>query len=255
MPRCERMPRLLSARPVVVALMVLAMSACAAPERPRETERSPSPDEAAERSERAGREAASEPTGDPARTDAGADGRVAVVASSELEEGREKRRQAFLEDVGEALAPADAGYYMDVLDARLRQDLADRQLAVTRDDQGIVMVLSGLNAFRTGGTTPSDTARRTVTALAEILTEFELALVTIHGHTDRIGDPDFNQWLSEQRAAALAQVLIDEGVAVSRLIAVGHGETMAMVKEGHPGGRYLDRRMEIHLEPLVRRTQ
>lgn len=53
----------------------------------------------------------------------------------------------------------------------------------------------------------------------------EVELVLITGHTDRIGDDKYNQKLSERRANQVKKYIASQGVAESRLHAVGKGET------------------------------
>lgn len=57
----------------------------------------------------------------------------------------------------------------------------------------------------------------------------EVELVLITGHTDRIGDDKYNQKLSERRAAQVKKYIASQGVAESRLHAVGKGETQPVV--------------------------
>lgn len=53
--------------------------------------------------------------------------------------------------------------------------------------------------------------------------EVELLLVT--GHTDRIGTPQYNQKLSERRAAAVKAYLVKQGIDAKRIKTVGKGES------------------------------
>ncbi|MBL0122862.1 MAG: OmpA family protein [Betaproteobacteria bacterium] len=53
--------------------------------------------------------------------------------------------------------------------------------------------------------------------------------VTITGHTDRIGSPQYNQKLSERRADAVKGYLTTKGIAASRLNTVGKGESTPVV--------------------------
>ena len=48
----------------------------------------------------------------------------------------------------------------------------------------------------------------------------------IESHTDAIAGTDFNQFLSQKRASAVADFLIQRGISPKRLIAKGMGETM-----------------------------
>ncbi|MFM9913939.1 MAG: OmpA family protein [Methylophilaceae bacterium] len=52
----------------------------------------------------------------------------------------------------------------------------------------------------------------------------EVELVLISGHTDRIGDDNYNQKLSERRAKQVKKYIASQGIAESRLHAVGKGE-------------------------------
>ena len=52
----------------------------------------------------------------------------------------------------------------------------------------------------------------------------EVELVLITGHTDRIGDDNYNQKLSERRAKQVKKYIASQGIAESRLHAIGKGE-------------------------------
>jgi OOP family OmpA-OmpF porin len=57
---------------------------------------------------------------------------------------------------------------------------------------------------------------------------YETILVT--GHTDRIGSNEYNQKLSERRAAAVNTYLISKGILDSRTTSAGMGETQPVTK-------------------------
>jgi outer membrane protein OmpA-like peptidoglycan-associated protein len=64
----------------------------------------------------------------------------------------------------------------------------------------------------------------------------------IEGHTDTVGSADYNQALSDQRAAAVLDYLVHhDAIAASRLEAVGYGKTHLLVPTGdqvpEPGNR------------------
>ena len=68
-------------------------------------------------------------------------------------------------------------------------------------------------------------------------------VIEISGHTDNTGDPAANQTLSEQRADAVRQVLIQEGVDPAMLIARGYGSTQPVASNDTPEGRFQNRRI------------
>lgn len=69
--------------------------------------------------------------------------------------------------------------------------------------------------------------------------------VSIEGHTDDVGDDDFNQDLSERRAFAVRAALVDRGIDVSRLAAAGFGERLPKVPAKTATARAANRRVEL----------
>ena len=69
--------------------------------------------------------------------------------------------------------------------------------------------------------------------------------VRIEGHTDNIGDPRFNQSLSERRAASVREELIKRGIAPERLATKGYGESRPLAPNKAPAGRARNRRVEF----------
>jgi outer membrane protein OmpA-like peptidoglycan-associated protein len=75
--------------------------------------------------------------------------------------------------------------------------------------------------------------------------------VAIEGHTDGKGTDEYNQKLSEQRAASVRSYLVDHGTAGSRLTVVGYGKKRPVAPNQHadgsddPDGRQKNRRVEI----------
>ena len=56
-----------------------------------------------------------------------------------------------------------------------------------------------------------------------------LKRLEVQGHTDNAGAPDYNQTLSDNRAKAVRQWLLDHGIDANRLTAKGYGETKPLV--------------------------
>ena len=67
----------------------------------------------------------------------------------------------------------------------------------------------------------------------------------IAGHTDSQGNDDFNMTLSDNRAAAVRQYLIDKGVSSDRLQSKGYGETKPVATNKTAAGRAQNRRVEF----------
>lgn len=67
----------------------------------------------------------------------------------------------------------------------------------------------------------------------------------LSGHTDSTGPEVYNQGLSERRSASVANWLVSNGVAKSRLQSKGYGETQAKYDNSTKEGRKLNRRVEM----------
>lgn len=69
--------------------------------------------------------------------------------------------------------------------------------------------------------------------------------IEIHGHTDDVGTDEYNQQLSEDRAKAVYQYLIDRGIDAVRLSYKGFGETQPVESNETEEGRKRNRRTEF----------
>lgn len=72
--------------------------------------------------------------------------------------------------------------------------------------------------------------------------------IRIEGHTCSIGTDDYNQELSERRAAAVKRYLLEQGVDASRLETVGYGESRPRFDNSTREGRSKNRRVELVVE-------
>ncbi len=78
-----------------------------------------------------------------------------------------------------------------------------------------------------------------------ILEEDPSAEFDVAGHTDWTGTEEYNQGLSERRAASVKGWLVDHGVDGSRLHTVGYGELQPKYDNTTRDGRRLNRRVEL----------
>ena len=102
--------------------------------------------------------------------------------------------------------------------------------------------------FAFGESTLQPRATRTLDAVGEVLQRYPDLRLEISGHTDAVGTEDFNQRLSEARAAAARRYLIDRfSVAPDRLVARGFGELQPVASNEERSGRALNRRVEFRV--------
>ncbi|NOJ99271.1 OmpA family protein, partial [Corallococcus coralloides] len=81
--------------------------------------------------------------------------------------------------------------------------------------------------------------------LANFLRQFPDRKLIIEGHTDSVGGDAYNQELSERRAQAVQNALVQRGVAPDRITARGYGKTYPVADNASPEGRAMNRRVEI----------
>ena len=72
--------------------------------------------------------------------------------------------------------------------------------------------------------------------------------VEIAGHTDDVGDANFNLRLSLLRANAVRSYLVSKGIVASRMSTKGYGESRPLVSnDDEIGGREINRRVELKI--------
>ena len=69
----------------------------------------------------------------------------------------------------------------------------------------------------------------------------------VHGHTDAVGPEGYNAGLSERRAQAAFEYLMDQGVAPDRMRTAAHGSTLPAASNDLAVGRARNRRVEFRL--------
>jgi outer membrane protein OmpA-like peptidoglycan-associated protein len=121
-------------------------------------------------------------------------------------------------------------------------------------DEGKVLVALTANKieildkvfFDSGKATIQEKSFALLDQVATVLrTHAELSRVRVEGHTDDKGDDDKNKALSQERADAVKAYLVQKGVDVARLDAVGFGETQPAADNKAADGRDKNRRVEF----------
>jgi len=85
--------------------------------------------------------------------------------------------------------------------------------------------------------------------LADFMKQYPQTSTTVEGHTDSVGSDAYNQKLSERRANAVREVLVNQyGVEAERVNAVGNGEAAPVADNASEAGRAVNRRVEAAVE-------
>ncbi|MEW6166128.1 MAG: OmpA family protein [Pseudomonadota bacterium] len=105
-------------------------------------------------------------------------------------------------------------------------------------------VLRGVNfEFDSARLTPE--ALEILDGVAETLQAYPNVRVDVEGHTDYIGTDAYNQGLSERRAIAVKDYLVEKGIEADRMNPVGYGESQPIDTNETVEGREKNRRVEL----------
>ncbi|OIN11912.1 OmpA family lipoprotein [Oceanisphaera psychrotolerans] len=142
------------------------------------------------------------------------------------------------------------GYYMDVQEAKLRDQMSGTGVSVTRNGDNIILNMPSSITFAVNSADLSPSFYNTLSGVAMVLKEYEKTYVNVVGHTDNTGSASHNQALSERRAAAVGQFLISQGAAANRFNIRGVGFNQPVASNDTEAGRAQNRRVEITLSPM-----
>jgi len=89
--------------------------------------------------------------------------------------------------------------------------------------------------------------------LADFMNQYPQTTTVVEGHTDSKGSDAYNQKLSERRASAVRDVLVNQyGVDASRVNAAGYGESRPVADNATDAGRAVNRRVEAEVEAQIK---
>jgi outer membrane protein OmpA-like peptidoglycan-associated protein len=92
---------------------------------------------------------------------------------------------------------------------------------------------------------------RTMQQIANIMAEYPGFKVQVDGHTDNVGRAEANHKLSQARAEAVANYLVQQkGVSAKRLAAKGWGDQQPIADNGNEAGQAKNRRVDFTVTTL-----
>ncbi|TCS43833.1 OmpA family protein [Reinekea marinisedimentorum] len=175
----------------------------------------------------------------------------AVIGAATAPKDERAKRAIIGAGIG-GVAGGGVGYYMDNQEKELREELVGTGVQVKRTEEGSIdLIMPGNITFDVNSSNVQTSFIGTLTSVAKVLKEYENTLVTISGHTDSTGSEQYNQLLSEQRATSVANVILQQGIAVERVAAIGYGESYPIADNSTAAGRAENRRVEITLDAIV----
>ena len=140
-------------------------------------------------------------------------------------------------------AGALIGRHMDKQAEELKRDLEGAH--VERVGEGILITFESGLVFDTESYSLRDQTKTNLTELAGTLKKYDDTNILIEGHTDDRGEEDYNQKLSENRADAVENYLVTNGIKDTRITTKGYGEEQPLDANTSDVGRQKNRRVEV----------
>lgn len=166
-----------------------------------------------------------------------------ALATAEITEAREDADQSRLEarvaKENEKQAVSDK--------AAIRAQLSEQlnKVLQTRDSvRGLIVSMSDV-LFDTGKFSLKPGAREKLAKVAGILIAYPSLDIEVGGYTDNVGGDDMNQMLSEKRADAVRDYLVEQGVVTTSISAKGFGNASPVASNDSSAGRQENRRVEL----------
>lgn len=143
----------------------------------------------------------------------------------------------------EVLAWNSGEYRVTIIEKEtMRQDVKASDLLSALNANGHVPLYIN---FETGKAVVKAEHRPIITEIVALLKQNPGMKLIVEGHTDNVGDPGSNKALSEERAKAVRNALIQQGIRSDHLQAVGYGQEKAIADNSTEDGRAKNRRVEL----------
>lgn len=136
------------------------------------------------------------------------------------------------------------GNKMDKQAKQIKETLPGAEVERVGDGIKITMNESIVN-FAFDSSNLTSTAQTNLDKLAQVLADNPDTNINIYGHTDSKGTDAYNLSLSQRRADAVKAYLAGKGIASSRMITKGEGESMPVATNDTDEGRAKNRRVEF----------
>lgn len=148
------------------------------------------------------------------------------------------------------LAGAGAGKMMDNQEMEMRQALANSEAAsVRREGNLLAVTFKSDMSFDFDSATVRSGLYTEIDRVATIMRNYPQTLIRVEGHTDSHGSEEYNLELSQRRAQAVQDLLVQRGVGTQRIEIIGYGESTPVAANDTESGRQLNRRVEIKIVP------
>jgi outer membrane protein OmpA-like peptidoglycan-associated protein len=152
-------------------------------------------------------------------------------------------------------AGAGVGNMMDNQERDMRQALATSEAAAVRREGNLLAIsLKGDVTFDTDSAIVRPGLYTEIDRIANVLGQYPQTVIRVEGHTDSTGSEDYNMSLSSRRAESVKNLLLQRGLASTRVETMAFGESSPIASNDIEAGRMQNRRVEIIVAPSPRST-
>ncbi|WP_044048537.1 OmpA family protein [Planktomarina temperata] len=176
-------------------------------------------------------------------------GLIGAIAGMEMSRKGDRKKGAIIGAIVGAAAGNAIGQTLDEQAADLRRDLNNNQVNITNTGSELIVTMPQDILFALDSAAVRSDLRRDLGVVAGNLQAYPNSTISIEGHTDNTGTANYNRILSQRRANAVADILVNNGVPPARLYAVGRGENEPVASNLSATGRAQNRRVEIVIRP------
>ena len=173
---------------------------------------------------------------------------VKVVEQEEYDAWLKDQKSWFFSQVRGTDADPYKGQLLDVEIGARKQEFNDKvDLAIKSDNLEDKLIRLEHVEFETGSSRLTELSKYEISNLASVLKRYGNINIELGGHTDSTGNLDTNIALSNDRANAVRNKLIEQGISDTRLTAIGYGPNQPVDTNDTEEGRQNNRRTEFKI--------
>lgn len=147
--------------------------------------------------------------------------------------------------IGGVIGGALGGYTGSRMDKQAKE--LSKVAETKRTEEGLVTKLKGDILFDTGKAILKPEARNNLREMASIMKKYPENVLMVKGFTDNTGSSMVNEKLSQERAEAVKEELLRDGLSEQTISAQGLGPAFPIATNETAAGRKSNRRVEIEV--------